>query len=249
MSSVRPIQKLCSLASMRRVVGSALTIVQLIFFAVASATGNAFSGASASDNGARSDTRAFAGRAVSAPASGRRGYQSLRFAQPDVSRDRTPGGCRCPVVDVVEVGAHAARQGTMMRGDIGGQPHARCRGEGREPEFRAQPIAERPEGAGKVAEGERQNITAAVPKNAPIGQIRRLRAETRAATRPTQPTGTRAGARHHDNSKQQVRGQLAGEHASCQPHRRSLAMLMTVPPFAEPDRLPKKRRPGWLRVT
>ena len=53
MSSVKPIQKLCSLASMRRVVGSA-TIVQLIFFAVASAIGNAFSGASASDKGTRS---------------------------------------------------------------------------------------------------------------------------------------------------------------------------------------------------
>src|SRR5882757_9762114 len=50
-SSVKPIQKLCSLASMRRVVGSASTIVQLIFFAVASAIGNAFSGASASDIG------------------------------------------------------------------------------------------------------------------------------------------------------------------------------------------------------
>ena len=54
MSSVKPIQKLCSLASMRRVVGSASTIVQLIFFAVASAIGNAFSGASASDKGTRS---------------------------------------------------------------------------------------------------------------------------------------------------------------------------------------------------
>jgi hypothetical protein len=30
-SSVKPIQKLCSLASMRRVVGSALTIVQRAF--------------------------------------------------------------------------------------------------------------------------------------------------------------------------------------------------------------------------
>ena len=54
MSSVKPIQKLCSLASMWRVVGSASMIVQLIFFAVARAVGNAFSGASASDNGARS---------------------------------------------------------------------------------------------------------------------------------------------------------------------------------------------------
>ena len=68
MSSVKPIQKLCSLASMRRVVGSALTIVQLIFFAVASATGNAFSGASASDNGARSGYPRFCRAAVSAPA-------------------------------------------------------------------------------------------------------------------------------------------------------------------------------------
>src|ERR1700738_2484728 len=91
MSSVKPIQKLCTLASMRRAVGSASTIVQLIFFAVASAIGLAFAQLNNSDKG--------------------RGIVGVRR-------------------DVVDRG-HAACQGAIMPGHIGGEA-ARCQGEDRD---------------------------------------------------------------------------------------------------------------------
>ena len=126
MSSVKPIQKLRSLASMRRVVGSACDRPAHLL-RCRKRNGERLGG--------RERERQRAKIGITAPLQGSgfgagigRGVTVLRFAQLDNSdKGRGIVGVRRDVVDR----GHAACQGAIMPGHVGGEP-ARCQGEDRD---------------------------------------------------------------------------------------------------------------------